>query len=64
MVGGGRGEGDQPSSDEDRNDEGHVGSMTGPGIGVVVHDDVARPDRVAALGEQPLYAADIAGDRA
>ena len=57
------GEGDQASADEHRHDEGDVRAVAGAGIGVVVHDDVAGADHVAALLQRLQDAADVARDR-
>ena len=47
---------------EDRHDERHVRPMRCASIGIVVHDDIARLDRLAALLEHLEHATDIAGD--
>ena len=49
---------------ERRNHEGHVRAVRGAGVRIVVHEDVARLDRLAAFGKQAAEAADVAGDRA
>ena len=64
MVRRGRGKGDQAALHEDRHDEGYVGPVARTGIGIVVHDDVARSDDFAARGQDALDAAYVARDRA
>ena len=49
---------------ERRNHEGHVRAVRGAGVRIIVHEDVARLDRLAAFGKQTAEAADVAGDRA
>ena len=63
MVRGRDREADQIVAIEHRHAERHVGTVRRPAIGIVVHDDVAGAEHVAA-GRKPLAdAADIAGDR-
>ena len=63
MMGGGRRKSDQLARLENRHAERDVGPMRGAAVGVVVHDDVARPDLVPALGQHLQDAPDIAGYR-
>ena len=63
MVRGRRGERDKISVVEHRHHESDIGAVAGAGIGVVVHDHIARPHRVAARCQRLQDAADIARDR-
>ena len=64
MMRGRDGKADQRLVEKHRHAEGDVGPMRRAAIGVVVHDDVAGADRLAAFRERLADAADIAGDRA
>ena len=56
VVRGGDREADEPAVVERGHDEGDIGAMARPGVGVVVHDDVAGADLVAALGHLAEHA--------
>src|SRR4029453_6462662 len=51
MVRGGGGKAYEFAGHEHRYDEGDVGAVARAGIGVVVHDHVARPKLIAALAQ-------------
>jgi hypothetical protein len=51
MVCRGGGKADQLALDEHRHDEGDVGAVAGARVGVVVHEHIAWPELIAALGQ-------------
>ncbi len=51
MMRRGDGEAEQRLAVEHRHAEGDVGAVRGAAVGIVVDDDVARPEHVAARGE-------------
>ena len=60
VVGGGHREADEALPVERGDDEGDVRPVARARVGVVVHDDVARPDRVPALGELAKHTLHVA----
>ena len=59
-----RGKGDQSATHEHWHDEGDVGAVARARIGVVVHDEVARPESLTARGHAPIDASPGTLDRA
>jgi hypothetical protein len=64
VVGGRHGEADEPLVLEHRHAEGDIRAVRCPAIGIIVHDDVARTNDVAARRKAPQYAPHISRDRA